>query len=182
MTTATITTPAFAFPSKYSFPPFFTLQPVPATRSAQLSIWSTLIQSYYRFHHLFRLVLVDALDSPLLWNKDISRRLGLKEAQEVVEWMVGEGRAEWCDGGKSRAWVYWKTPEEWAGVIGDWVEETGQKNTVLTLYELIEGEATISQEFHGMDSELLQKSLNVLVKRGKAQVFGEEDSQGVKFY
>ncbi|OJD20436.1 hypothetical protein ACJ73_08231, partial [Blastomyces percursus] len=62
------------------------------------------------------------------------------------------------------------------------VEETAQKNTVLTLYELTEGEATIAQEFHGMDPDVLARSLNVLVKRGKAQVFGSEDSQGVKFF
>lgn len=37
-------------------------------------------------------------------------------------------------------------------------------------------------EFHGLDHELLQKALNVLVKRGKAQIFGQEDSQGVKFF
>ena len=37
-------------------------------------------------------------------------------------------------------------------------------------------------EFHGMDLEVLVKSLNVLVKRGKAQVFGEEDQKGVKFF
>ena len=33
-----------------------------------------------------------------------------------------------------------------------------------------------------MDLEVLVKSLNVLVKRGKAQVFGEEDQKGVKFF
>jgi len=37
-------------------------------------------------------------------------------------------------------------------------------------------------EFHGMDPELLQKALAILVKRGKAQVFGHEDQQGVKFF
>lgn len=62
------------------------------------------------------------------------------------------------------------------------VDETGQKNTVLTLYELTESEATMSQEFHGMDPELLQRALGVLVKRGKAQVFGQGDEQGVKFF
>lgn len=62
------------------------------------------------------------------------------------------------------------------------VDETGQKNVVLTLYELTESEATISQEFHGMDPDLLQRALGVLVKRGKAQVFGQEDEQGVKFF
>jgi ESCRT-II complex subunit VPS25 len=69
---------------------------------------------------------------------------------------------------------------------------------VLTLYELSESEATVTQgmervlvpgrlvdsllEFHGMDPEVLQKALHVLVKRGKAQVFGQEDQQGVKFF
>ena len=66
--------------------------------------------------------------------------------------------------------------------INTQVDETGQKNVVLTLYELTESEATISQEFHGMDPDLLQRALGVLVKRGKAQVFGQEDEQGVKFF
>ncbi len=29
-------------------------------------------------------------------------------------------------------------------------------------------------EFHSMDPDLLQKALGILVKRGKAQVFGQE--------
>lgn len=41
---------------------------------------------------------------------------------------------------------------------------------------------TLRLEFHGMDSEVLQRSLNILVKKGKAQVFGGEDQQGVKFF
>lgn len=45
-----------------------------------------------------------------------------------------------------------------------------------------EGGADRGIEFHGLDQELLLKALNVLVKRGKAQVFGQEDSQGVKFF
>jgi ESCRT-II complex subunit VPS25 len=39
-----------------------------------------------------------------------------------------------------------------------------------------------SIDFHGIDPELLQKALAVLVKRGKAQIFGQEDSQGIKFF
>ena len=63
-----------------------------------------------------------------------------------------------------------------------WVDQTGQKGTVLTLYELVEGEATEGQEFHGMDIEVLRKSLTSLVKKGKAQVFGGEGQEGVKFF
>lgn len=62
------------------------------------------------------------------------------------------------------------------------MEATGQKNVVLTVYELLEGEATMSQEWHGMDADVMLKSLNILVKRGKAQVFGSEGQEGVKFF
>lgn len=41
---------------------------------------------------------------------------------------------------------------------------------------------TAATEFYGLDTELLQKALNVLVKRGKAQIFGQEDQLGVKFF
>ena len=72
---------------------------------------------------------------------------------------------------------------------------------MLTVYELIQGEGTASQgippsllllvlkaaglilsEWHGMDPDVMFKSLNVLVKRGKAQIFGSEGQEGVKFF
>lgn len=104
-----------------------------------------------------------------------------------MEFMRRDGRAEWVGATKEGTrdgefWVWWRTVEEWAGTIADWVDETAQKNTVLTLYELTESEATLSQDFHGMDPDLLQRALTILVKRGKAQVFGQEDQQGVKFF
>lgn len=37
-------------------------------------------------------------------------------------------------------------------------------------------------EWHGMDVDAMMKALHVLVKRGKAQVFGSEGQEGVKFF
>ncbi|KAL1956006.1 hypothetical protein VTO42DRAFT_7906 [Malbranchea cinnamomea] len=178
----------FIFPAVYNFPPFFTLQPNTTTRQSQFQKWSLLIQSYCKHHKLYRLSLIDTIDSPLFYNARLRKRLSLADARTIVDWMAsaeGGRRAEWVGGqagGKAVAWIWWRRPEEWATLLADWVEETAQKNTVLTLYELAEGEATISQEFHGIDPDVLQKSLQVLVKRGKAQVFGSEDQQGVKFF
>jgi ESCRT-II complex subunit VPS25 len=195
-TDPTTTTP-FTFPSSYSFPPFFTPQPTLQTRSAQLKKWSSLIQKYCAYHNLYLLNLNTALDTPLFHNATLKKRLSLKDAREVVEYMCsveGDERAEWVppvSGGggsaggaaeKSTAYIYWRKPEEWGNLIASWVDETGQKGSVLTLYELIEGEATVGQEFYGMDSRVLQKSLATLVKKGRAQVFGTEDQQGVKFF
>jgi ESCRT-II complex subunit VPS25 len=180
----------FAFPDHYTFPPFFTLQPNPLTRSSQLQSWASLILTYSRHHRLFTLSVVETFNTPLFHNTALNKRLSIPDIREVLQWMSGkEGgeRVEWIgkqgkDGG-GKCWIYWRRPEEWADLIEGWVDGTGQKGVVLTLYEIGEGDATAGQEFHGIDQELLQKSLQVLVKKGRAQIFGAGDDQlGVKFF
>lgn len=129
--TATIptTTAPFPFPPTYSFPPFFTPQPNTSTRASQLQKWSSLIQSWCRHHRIYRLSLIDAIDSPLFHNAALRKRLGLGEARAVLDWMArpeedggGGRRAEWIDGGdKTVVWIWWRRPEEWAGLLVDWV-------------------------------------------------------------
>ncbi|CAI7665289.1 unnamed protein product [Penicillium pancosmium] len=191
----TTTTP-FPFPPTYNFPPFFTPQPNSNTRLSQLEKWSSLIQAWCRHHRQYRLSLVDAIDTPLFHNVQLRKRLDLAAARDVLDWMTkseeeggGGRRAEWLDastGGnavpKSVAYVWWRRPEEWADVVADWVENTGQRGAVLTVYELVQGEATVSQDFHGMDNDVMMKTLNILVKRGKIQIFGNEGEEGVKFF
>lgn len=184
---------SFPFPPHHTFPAFFTLQPNTSTRRTQLQLWSDLVLTYCRYTRTFRLSPVDAADWTLFYNQSLRRGLALRDIREVLNFMAGpEGdhRAEWIDSasGKKGAveaaecWVYWRRPEEWAGLIEGWVDATGQKGTVLTLYELVEGDATRGQEWAGMDMELLQKSLQVLVKRGKAGIFGGDEQPGVKFF
>ncbi|KAK4105155.1 ESCRT-II complex, vps25 subunit [Parathielavia hyrcaniae] len=144
----------------------------------------------------------------LFFNRTINRRLSLPDIREVIDFLRRDNRAEYvtttttststaaggADGGTAGGaaaggggggdivWIYWRTPEEWAALVESWVDGTGQRGSVLTVYELVEGDGTVGAEFHGLDQELLLKALNVLVKRGKAQVFGQEDSLGVKFF
>ncbi|OTA07551.1 hypothetical protein A9Z42_0084500 [Trichoderma parareesei] len=166
--TTKTTTTGFAFPREYSFPPFFTRQPNIAIHHAQLTKWSALVLSYARHHRLFRLVVSSAAESDLFYNRAINRRLGPADIREVLDFMRKDGRAE--------------KPEEWAALVEAYVDETAQKGSVLTVYELTEGENTRGTEFHGMDNLVLMKALNILVKQGKAQIFGSEDSLGVKFF
>lgn len=94
----------------------------------------------------------------LFHNRKLNRRLALADIREVIDFMRKEGRAEYVSSSSSTSsssegaggaaaggdvvWVYWRTPEEWAALIEGWVDETAQKGTVLTLYELVEGEGT----------------------------------------
>jgi len=135
--------------------------------------------------------------------------------------MVTEGDVEWEGVGRATAIVYWRKPEEWANAIYEWVivsacfwrgwegvddrdgqiDNTGQKGSVLTLYEISEGDLTRNQgilpicsltphhtnsssdtEFHTIDPYVLRKALDFLVKRSLAQVFGTNEEMGVKFF
>lgn len=78
--------------------------------------------------------------------------------------------------------MYWRSLGEWADAIYGWVDETGQKGGVLTVYELREGEGVLGKEWQGMDEDLLRKVLATLVKKGKCQIFGQEETAGVKFF
>ena len=116
--------------SRYKYPPFWTLQPTIATRKEQLNKWSSLILSYCRQNRIWRLTLVDALNTPLFHNAQLRKRLTLLEARDIVDWMTkedGARRAEWIgkEDEKSSAWIYWRRPEEWADVLSTWVRDPG---------------------------------------------------------
>src|SRR5277367_4208445 len=160
--------PDFVFPRTYSFPPFFTPQPNALTRASQLRRWSNLIQAYCCHHRLCKLTQVDALETRLFHNESLRKRLSARDARDVIDYMAskeGDERAEWIGPEKASVWIWWRKPEEWANLLERWVDDNGQKGHVLTLYEIVEGEATEKEDFHNLDMELLRKSLNTLVKK-----------------
>ena len=105
--------------------------------------------------------MVDALDTELFRNATLGRHLKLKDAMEVLEGMVAEGGGEWADKEKTTIIVLWRKHEEWGNLIYDWVcgpqgggtmangegqiDATGQKGSVLTLYEIEHGDLTVGQ-------------------------------------
>lgn len=118
--------PAFAFPRDYYFPPFFTRQSQSTTFHAQCQKWSDLIQNYCRAHRMWKLSLVDVIDTDLFYNRPLGKRLAMADVREVVEFMRKDGRAEWAGRAgpgeeRSVAWIWWRTPDEWSGAIAEWV-------------------------------------------------------------
>lgn len=121
-------------------------------------------------------------------------RLQLSTLREIVERMVQQGAAAYDvsataskkSGTASEGaivWLYWKRPEEWATTIYDWITSTGQTNSILTFFELTQGDMAHTTDFHELPEPILRKALDVLAKQGKAQVFQGvgEQGDGVKF-
>jgi len=180
----------FPFPREYHFPPFFTRQTNLTTHHAQLTKWSSLVLSYCRHHRIYKLGLSNynssgnpsslpvsgtgnnssrggggASSDELFHNAKLNRRLSVADIREVLDFMRKDGRVEYVGGGKDKdvgdlVWVYWRTPEEWAAIVEGWIEESGQKNSVLTLYELTAGEATRGTGMIGPDTPLFFSRLD----------------------
>lgn len=149
----------FKFDPFYNFPPFYTRQTNLNTLHEQLKKWSSQILNYCKHYRIFKIhlssVIADSSSagrssaaSPepnveeLFYNRRLNRRLSLDFIREILDFMRKDGRAEYVgkDVPGDICWIYWRTPEEWAAVVEAWIDETAQKGTVLTLYELTEGE------------------------------------------
>lgn len=75
--------------------------------------------------------------------------------------------------------ILWRTLPEWAKLLRDYVDSTGQLGTILTVYELTQLEdSTTSEEFRNIDYNLFVKILQLLMKQGKAQILMTEDNSG----
>jgi ESCRT-II complex subunit VPS25 len=174
-------TTAFSYPPFHSLPPFFTLQRVLETREKQVKLWGDLIVQYCEHYNIYTLNVDEVLNSPLFNNTNIQRRIQKDCAFYFFNEMVKQGRAEWQNAEQTHIDIYWKTPVQWADIIIQFVTQSGYNGSVLTVYELLEGETGEGTEFHGMNPELFRKAILILNQRGLAELMGSGESQGVKF-
>jgi len=172
----------FEFPWQYNFPPFFTLQPNLDTRQKQIDGWCALILDYHRQKKQYTLDVNEAQSSDLFNNKSLNRKLALDNVILVLEELRKRGNVEWTDKTRKQCLVMWRTPEEWGKIMYQWANSNGMVNTVCTLYELINGDDTSNQEFHGMESWLLTRALKTLEQQRKAELISFDGNEGVKFF
>eukprot|EP01128_Nolandella_sp_AFSM9_P001223 TRINITY_DN1132_c0_g1_i3.p1 TRINITY_DN1132_c0_g1~~TRINITY_DN1132_c0_g1_i3.p1 ORF type:complete len:202 (+),score=30.27 TRINITY_DN1132_c0_g1_i3:53-607(+) len=172
----------FEFPPIYNFPPFFTFQISLSTRQKQEEMWRELIISYTRFYKINEINLSKfANEGDLFQNKSINRKLTYAQIQSLIEVLIASGNAEWIDAAHSRARIIWRTLNEWADIVWQYVERRHFQGVICTVYELIHGDSNEDEEFYGVDEDVFLKILQVLEARGKAAIFYEGGKPGVKF-
>ena len=169
-------------PEFYSFPPFFTLQPVLSSRQKQLALWRELILRYHTEHRLAQLVVHDC---PLWKNDALPRQLSLADVRAVMDDFVAHGHGEWQDEStKTVCRILWRKPDQLAADIYAWAQQNGLINAVCTVYELHSGEDVHGMSFQGVDEELLRRALGILEQQGKCAIFKGDTSEedGIKFF
>lgn len=172
------------FPRLHSFPPFFTKQSNATVLENQLAAWSDLIVQWCRFYRVFRVSPNGAVlgraepEQPVFANAEIGRAASDEFRKEMLHYMIHkQQRAAYVDVRKpnSGVLVYWRLPVEWAAILRDYIESTGQLGSVLTVYELTRLDEA-ADELQGLDDALFEKAILVLVLQGRATVLGDMEA------
>ncbi|QRV74071.1 vacuolar protein-sorting-associated protein 25 [Ceratobasidium sp. AG-Ba] len=167
------TASGFTLPSIHSYHALFVHQPNPTTEASSFAVWSQLITSYARFRNLFTLRAEDAGIKDGLWaeiliNPRINRGLTEKHLETILAKLVANKMAEFEPSNQTRSViVYWRRPEEWAEALHDWANQTGQLNTILTLYEIQNPD--VPSAFTDIPLPLLRRAIDILMRTSRAQ-------------
>lgn len=135
----------------------------------------------------------DLSEKELFVNSKINRRLKTDFILEIFKQMLEDKNADWYNQdilnnyqkkSNSSSWlvIYWKPLNQWAQLILDFVEATGNSGTIFTLQELTLSELVAEQEFYGIHPFVLHKALQVLVGQNRAQFMKDDNGlvAGVK--
>mmetsp|Transcript_51856 Transcript_51856/g.85860 ORF Transcript_51856/g.85860 Transcript_51856/m.85860 type:complete len:189 (+) Transcript_51856:46-612(+) len=172
-------------PEYWFMPPFFTLQVIEKTKQTQFEMWIDLIAFWLKQEKKTAIyVNKDSQNFPFT-NKQINRALKVDDIRALLDFMATQKYGSWNDDERTIFSVSWKSMNAWATMIYEWAVNQGQIKKILTLYDIHSGDITAGAEFHGLDSGLILKILDVLEDEGKCQVFKDGavvDEYGVKFY
>ncbi|PRW58242.1 Vacuolar sorting-associated 25 [Chlorella sorokiniana] len=174
----------FVFPIFYSYPPYYTLQPVKETQQKQRLLWRDLILRYCRHHRIHVVPAGETDDFPLFHNAGINRRLSREMKVLFLDDLVKAGSALWFDKSQRSALVLWRSIAEWADAIYTWARANGLEDSVVTVDEMQTGVYVAGTELEGLHREVLVRAVRHLEQQGRAKLFkgAAGDDEGIKFF
>ena len=156
------------------------LQQNAETRKQQFLRWKELILSYAK--HRKQAVININDDSELFTNTKIHRTLDRDTREMILNELCSSKNAAAVGKNSGTYEVYWLTLEEWSNVICDWATNAGMTNSVLTFFELLNGDDTKDQQFHQLNEQVFMRALRHLEGKGKCEVMEIDGNYGVKFF
>ncbi|EGW31052.1 uncharacterized protein SPAPADRAFT_156678 [Spathaspora passalidarum NRRL Y-27907] len=190
--------PQFQFPKIHSFPPLYTKQPNTTILTQQLEAWTAIILEYCEYYKITRISkdgipkhsqLEIDLDSlpPIFSNTAINRSVNSEFKTLIINSLIHKlNSGEYVNSKKPELgiFIYWRKLEDWGSLLYQYVDDSGQLGTVLTVYELTKSdEGGLPEAIRGLDETFLIKIIKgYLMKLGKAQILMNENNEigGVK--
>ena len=102
-----------------------------------LESWSAIVLDYSRIF-VIHIININEIRNVHPFNNTINnKKMSLKQVREVIDHLVNQSVAQWLDEKtKTRARIYWKTNEEWADNLLDFMIETGRVVEIHSLFDL----------------------------------------------
>lgn len=176
----------FSPPPIYDLPPFFTLQPVAATRERQIALWCDVVLSYCRAKKIFNL----DRSSPVWHHDKLNIRFSPEGVDIVMDSLLSSQRAI-LESGRPAASadgrpiiVLWKTVAEWASEFKQWAVLSALDSSVCTVEELSTGEGhTPLPPFAPCPPGLVEAVCRTLAQNRQCELMLDDDErvEGIRF-
>lgn len=172
------------FPEYYDWPFFFTIQKHAETRMKQFEMWSDLIIQYCSDNKIWRLSKSD-FSRTLAKNTKINRKLSSEGVNLIFEYLVKKNRAMFVNAKNNtdEIFILRRSLTEWEEFIYAAATKHQRIETIETLEYITNDDDNESEEFYGMDVELLILILQRLEKSKKCVLLADDNNKfiGVKF-
>lgn len=136
-----------------------------------LESWSAIVLDYSRIF-VIHIINVNEIRNIHPFNNTINnKKMSLKQVREVIDHLVKQSVAKWLDEKtKTRARIYWKTNEEWADNLLDFMIETGRVVEIHSLFDL----SQLQQQWSDLPADDLIIVCEMLVENKVAKWLNKE--------
>lgn len=136
-----------------------------------LESWSAIVLDYSRIF-VIHIININEIRNVHPFNNTINnKKMSLKQVREVIDHLVQQSVAKWLDEKtKTRARIYWKTNEEWADNLLDFMIETGRVVEIHSLFDL----SQLQQQWSDLPADDLIIVCEMLVENKVAKWLNKE--------
>lgn len=136
-----------------------------------LESWSAIVLDYSRIFVIHVININELRNVHPFNNSKTNKRLTLEQVREIIDNLVQQNVAKWLDEKtKTRARIYWKSNDEWADELLDFMIETGRVVEIHSLYDL----SQLEQKWSILPSDDLIIVCEMLVEKKVAKWLNKE--------
>ncbi len=136
-----------------------------------LESWSAIVLDYSRIFVIHIININEIRSVHPFHNKKIGKRLTIDQVRDIIDHLVTHNIAKWLDeDNKTRARIYWKSDEEWADQLLDFMIETGRVVEIHSLYDLTQ----LEENWSNLPADDLIIVCEMLVERKVARWLNKE--------
>ncbi|MBY9000102.1 MAG: hypothetical protein KGD64_04245 [Candidatus Heimdallarchaeota archaeon] len=136
-----------------------------------LESWSAIVFDYSRIFIIHVININELRNVHPFNNTKNNKRMSLGQVREIIDHLVKQNVAKWLDEKtKTRARIYWKSNEEWADNLLDFMIETGRVVEIQSLFDL----SQLDQKWSDLPADDLIIVCEMLVEKKVARWLNKE--------